>query len=105
MVEPLPQPSQTNRATPESVPLFDRYETFIAWRFAHIPNVTGLSQPRAIARLQDAGYDTRVQPGPEYSEKIPERRLNLCLAPLPDPQLDYAQGHDNEQQRDDLHRG
>ena len=46
-------------------------KTFIAWRFAHIPNVTGLSQARAVAKLQHAGYDTRVQPGPEYSEKIP----------------------------------
>ena len=46
-------------------------KSLIAWRFAHIPNVTRLSEDQAIGKLRDAGYHARVQPGPEYNEKIP----------------------------------
>ena len=46
-------------------------KSFIAWRFAHIPDVTRLSQQQAVAKIEDAGYDARVQPGPEYNETVP----------------------------------
>ncbi|WP_375487164.1 Stk1 family PASTA domain-containing Ser/Thr kinase [uncultured Jatrophihabitans sp.] len=49
--------------------------SFIAWRFAHVPDVTRLNESSAIAKLKDAGYKTRKQPGPEYNETIPAGRV------------------------------
>ena len=47
-------------------------KAFIAWRFAHVPDVSRLSQETALSKLRDAGYDAKVQPGPEFSETIPK---------------------------------
>lgn len=50
-------------------------KSFIAWRFAHIPDVARLSQQRAVAEIERAGYAARVQPGPEYDPNVPAGRV------------------------------
>ena len=47
-------------------------KAFIAWRFSHVPDVSRLSQETALSKLRNAGYDAKVQPGPEFSETIPK---------------------------------
>ncbi|HEV7204362.1 MAG TPA: Stk1 family PASTA domain-containing Ser/Thr kinase [Jatrophihabitans sp.] len=43
----------------------------IEWRFAHVPNVDGAVPSVALAKLKDAGYTARSQPGPEFSDTVP----------------------------------
>jgi serine/threonine-protein kinase len=45
-------------------------QALIRWRFAHVPNVFGLSRQQAVASLRDAGYQVKVQPGPKYSNSV-----------------------------------
>jgi eukaryotic-like serine/threonine-protein kinase len=50
-------------------------QALIRWRFAHVPKVSGLTRPEAVAMLRGAGYRVRVQPGPLYSETVPEGKV------------------------------
>ncbi|WP_460604283.1 Stk1 family PASTA domain-containing Ser/Thr kinase [Jatrophihabitans fulvus] len=46
-------------------------KAFVEWRFAHVPKVVGQTQAAAVESLKDAGYKVVVDPGKEFSEKIP----------------------------------
>ncbi len=47
----------------------------IAWRFAHVPDVGGLSAAAALDEIRHAGYRGIVQPGPEFSADVDKGRV------------------------------
>ena len=59
---------------------------FIAWRFAHVPDVANSSQSAAVSTLRGAGYRVTVQPGSEYSDTV-TRGLVLDTYPKADSRL------------------